>query len=444
MSVAQKALNFSSLPAIGEFVSKKVGAHHRLELDWVRPSKRNELAQKLHEGVLIGPTDRYSVGELLMPHVLTRSLGLSRLRCAGMVSSDFSPVGGHSVRNYGESALEMGGRDLQLIHFGGETLAEDIVESYAAVTSGEEEDRFESLCAIDDQDAVRGYVRRRSGQLDDFAYVLAPEGEFFGSRSSFHSVGLSNPEKLNERASDRLTELLQSAEFVGIRDRIGAEYLEGKGIDVTRMPCGLSVLPQVCARQLSEHRDSPAMEEIRHRFPNGWIAVEVGGVEERHFEKLSRALRHVSEADGLGLVFFEAAKRDYDVESPKLRHWVEAHAEWEAAAFASSNIWDVASMLMHSRLYCGSCLNCRVIAMAGGVPRVNLPTGESAIGSYCDLWELDSVPAELEDKGDWDAELLSALNTDFSMLEDHAGEISVHYFEALQLFSDSTEISLTR
>ena len=82
--------------------------------------------------------------------------------------------------------------------------------------------------------------------------------------------------------------------------------------------------------------------------------------------------------------------------------------------------------------------------MAGGVPRVNLPTTGPAITSYCDLWELESVPAELEEEDDWDASLLAALNTDFPMLEEHSRKISERYYEALQQFSEATEIPLAR
>ena len=70
------------------------------------------------------------------------------------------------------------------------------------------------------------------------------------------------------------------------------------------MPCALSVLPQVGARQLRECRDEKALEEMRHRFPNGWVAVEISEVEESVEAKLKSALAELAERERLGLVFF--------------------------------------------------------------------------------------------------------------------------------------------
>ncbi|MEX2579749.1 MAG: hypothetical protein WD342_11885 [Verrucomicrobiales bacterium] len=411
-------------------------------MDWVLPvAEVNRISVKAHEGLLVGASDSYSVGDLLMPHVLTRLLNFSRLRCAGMTRVDFTSVGGHSVRNYGESALEMGGKDLQLVHFGGETLSRKLTSGYAAVATGEESERFESLAAIGSEEEILRYVRRRTGQLDDLAYVLAAEGEFYGARSSFHAVGLSEPERLDESARQRLVSILKGADFVGIRDEVGASFLENCGVTVQRMPCGLSVIPQTCARQLREHRDGDAMEEIRHRFPNGWVAVEIGDVERGDFDRLAQALREVADREGLGLVFFEARKQEPGAPSPKLRRWVDAFPEWEAAAFGSDNIWEIASLLLHSRLYCGTCLSCRVIAMSGGVARVNLPTGDPSVRSYCELWENDSVPIELPREEAWEEALTRALEVDFSTLQDHATKLHGQYFDSFEKFCRATGLS---
>tara|TARA_R110000850_G_scaffold30768_3_gene84991 strand:+ start:658 stop:2163 length:1506 start_codon:yes stop_codon:yes gene_type:complete len=435
MPSTQNVLKFSHGGELSAAKARKGKAHHRPGLDWLIPvSEVNQVNAPTHDALLVGPSDQFQIGEMLKPHVLTRLLSFSRFRCAGPLGADQTSMGGHAVRNYGESALEMGGRNLQLLHFGSQSIDQSLNEGYARAIEGEEAERFESLSIISGEEELRSYVRRRTGQLDDFAYVMAPEGEFYGAQSSFHAVGLSQPESLSEAKKSRLLDLMRQSAFVGVSDENGANFLESEGIDVHRMPCALSVLPHVCARQLREHRDGDHLEEIRHRFPNGWIAVEVGEVRDADFDRLTEALREISDRDGLGLVFFDAQNRG----ESNVRRWVDAFAEWNAASYSSDNIWDVAAMLLHSRLYCGSSLDCRVISMSGGVARLNVPTGTPAARSYCELWEHDSVPIEFSDTEDWSIALDEALTVDLAILQGHATDLHRKYFSAFEKYCKYT------
>ena len=442
MFSGHNALSFSGGESFASASSRKMVAHHHPGLDWITPlAEVNEMISVSHEALLVGATDRYRLGELLMPHVMTRLINFSKLRCAGLVSADFTSVGGHSVRNYGESVLELRAAKLQLVHFGGEDISTGLIEGYQSASAGAEAECFESLALISGQEELRSYVRRRSGQLGDFAYILAPEGEFYGAGLSFHAIGLPDPGRLTEEAKSKLLDTLRKAQFVGVRDENGANFLEAEGVEVERMPCGLSVLPQVCARQLRECRDSDALNAMRHRFPNGWIAVEISEIRQVDFERVSNALRETSEREGLGLVFFEANKSLAESRSKRLTQWVNAFPEWEAAGFSSNNIWEVASLLLHSRLYCGSCLSSRVICMSGGVARINIPTGSESARSYCELWEHDSVPIEFDEGEDWAFALSEALAVDFSILQQHASWLHQRYQVSLERFCSDTGMS---
>ena len=199
MSHKRSGVNFGKLvdssPEESSLEEKgRRNSHHRPGLEWLGPVKEtNQVTTPANDALLIGPADSYRVGDMLRPHVLTRVLNFSRFRCAGLRSVDMTGFGGHSVRNYGESALEMTGGSLRMVHFGGETLEADLIDSYRRVNQnagrGSEGERFESLAVISDRDQLREYIRRRTGQLDDFGYVLAPEGEFHGRGVVFTESG---------------------------------------------------------------------------------------------------------------------------------------------------------------------------------------------------------------------------------------------------------------
>lgn len=442
MSSAPNSIKFSEIEEKIYEATKFRSAHHRPGMDWLNPIEEvNRVTTPSHDGLLVGPADHYNLGNLLRPHVLTRVINFSKFRCAGIVSQDLTALGGHAVRNYGESALEMSGSQLNLVHFGGDILTQNLLEGYEAAIPEEDRDRLESLKEISGKEKVTDFVRKRTGQLEDLAYVLASEGEFHGSSSSFHSISLSDPTSLDEGIEQRLFSLLRSATFVGIRDEVGANYLEEKGISVTRMPCPLSVLPQVGARQLRECRDEKALEEMRNRFPNGWVAVEISGIREEEEEKLQAALTAMVERERLGLVFFDAKSDTPVSDCERLRRWVDSFPEWVAAAFPSKKIWEVASFLLHSRLYCGSDLDSRIICMSGGVARISFPDQTASTRSYCELWEHDHVPIEFEVEEDWADALQQALDVDLSVLQQHANELHARYFEALSKFCDATGLN---
>lgn len=414
--------------------------HHHPGLDWVAPlSETNEMVAVPREALLVGRLDQARFGDLLVPHVLSRLLHLSRIRCAGLVNADFTSIGGHSTRNYGECALEMRSPDLKLIHVGGDILGVDLVDGYRSAVAEEEAERFESLAGIGGREELARYVRRRTGQISDFAYVLEAAGEFWGAGSSFHAVGFSDPGSLAPEAKSRLLATLRTAQFVGVRDEASVSFLAREGIAVERMPCALSVLPQVCARQLRECRDRDALEAIRHRFPDGWITVDTSGVRPADAERLMTALREVAERENLGLVFFEANPVREGGAIP-MRRWVDSFPEWRAAGFGSRNLWEIASLLLHSRLYCGACLGARTLCMAGGVARIQVPTGDVAAMSYCELWEHDEVPIEFSAQENWTEALVEALSVDWAVLRRHASWLHDRYRESFDRFCRDTGI----
>lgn len=417
-----------------------VQSHHRPGLDWISPlEESNGMLAIAQEAVFIGRADQNRLGDLLIPHVLGRMLHLSKLRCAGLFGRDLTDIGGHAARTYGECLLEMQGNRLHLIHCGGDSLGLSLVDAYRAGAAEEEAERFDCLSVISGNDELQRYARRRTGQVSDLAYVLDAEGDYHGAGTSFHACGLSEPEMLDDETRSRLIRSLSQAHFVGIRDENGAQFLEAAGIGVERMPCALSVLPQVCGRQLREVRDRAAIQAVRDRFPNGWIAVDTSGIPAVDFDRLGTALREVSDRHDLGIVFFEANTPRPD--GRELRDWVEAFPEWQAAEFTSRQIWEIASLLLHSRLYCGSDLSCRIISMSGGIGRINVPTGTAEVVSYCELWEHDAAPIEFGRSENWSDALEEALAVDLATLQQHACRLHARYRESFDRFLAATGLS---
>jgi len=416
-------------------------SHHGPGLDWVRPvTPTNCLEREGIEALLVGRFDGPAAGDLLMPHVISRLLHFSRLRCGSMHSGDYSRIGGHVVRNYGECALEMGEDCSRLVHVGGDILSDTLSERYPASIDEDESDRFASLLEIARPEQIEEYVRRRTGQLDDFAYVLAPRGKFSGAGLCFHAVGFPEPDRLEPGLRSRLVEMMKAARFVGIRDQIGAAFLEKQGVTVERMPCGLVVLPQVCARALRQCRGAESLRSLHRRFPHGWIAVETPSeLELAEGDRLAEALAAVSRREGCGIVFFDGnCQPDGDISH--LENWAAKIPGGRAGVFRPDSIWEVASLILHARQLCASSVEMRSIAMSGAIPRVAIPVPGEAMRSYCDLWEHFEVATALSSAGDWEAEIASTLSFEPHRLRQHASRLHDRYFASFRLFCRETEM----
>lgn len=429
MSSGRNFLNFGTSSE-----TARTGGHHQVTLDWAETAATLRGESPLQpEALFIGRSDQYRLGDLLIPQILSRMLSVSKWACAGLVEADWSAVGGPLAGNYGDGALEMRGSQLKLIHFGGDILACDLIEAYGTALQGVEREHFLSLAEISGRDELRRYARRRTGQISDLAYVLEAEGAFAGAEAGFHAVGLSHPERLDEGARAGLLSALRRAAFVGVRDETGASFLESEGIAVERMPCALSVLSEVGAASIREARRRESLENLRKRFPNGWIAVETSGVSPEHGDRLGAALRELGQRENLGLVFFEA-NASAEGSAQRLRPWVESFPEWRAAEFTTEDLWEKAALLLHARLYCGGDLSSRAICMSGGVARINLPVGNAEALSYCELWEHDQVPIEFSEEEDWRVALTEAMEVGLPLLQEHGAWLRARYRESFERF----------
>jgi len=389
----------------------------------------------------VGGTGHYHLGELLRPSVLADLLGAGEFRCAGLVERDLSSLGAVRVRNFSHCAEELRAKSLHILHHGGKILDGGILERYAASVEGEEAERFASLCEIAEASVLRAHVERRSGCRAPWPGLLDAEEEFFGAQVGFLGVGFSQLSALSDAERRRLLRSLGEARFLGVREAAGADLLEAEGLSVRRMPDPLTVLPDFSGAALGEARRSESLSAMRQRFPNGWIAVEVGVIPDPARERLRDALQQVAEDASLGLVFFNAS-HDGREGDDGCAWWVDSLGDFSAARFPSKQVWEVAAMLLASRLYCGGDLECRILAMGAGVPRWSVPFGDSELRGYAALWEDPAVEVVPGLGSDWAEALASALTVPLSLLESHAVRLRGACYEGIAAYREASGFDL--
>ncbi len=390
---------------------------------------------------LVGACERHNFGDMLMPHVVQGLLkdGASS-SCVGLIDADLRNAGGHRVISC-ETAFDKLKSAPTVVHFGGATLGCDLASGYAMTATGESHSKITQLIKESPQAALE-YARSQTGFEGQTAYVVDAKARWPKARNAFHAVGLSEPEKLDAPREEALLKVLGEAEFAGIRDFNGANFLEKRGIDVTRMPCGVTVLPQVCRKEWSEHSNGLALNTVRNRFPNGWIAVQVSGYRKKVFKPLIRALSGICEKRGLGVVFFAAGTAPGHDDVVELARRVDSFPRKRAMFFPSRNIWDISALIGNSELYVGTSLHGRIVAMAAGVPRINLAVRFAKINSYCRLWEHPSVPYEINVE-QLNPHFGNILDMDRDTLKSHAKWLEKTYRSAFSKMCAATRMRET-
>ncbi|MGY8642073.1 MAG: polysaccharide pyruvyl transferase family protein [Verrucomicrobiales bacterium] len=256
-------------------------------------------------------------------------------------------------------------------------------------------------------------------------------------KSAFHAVGLSELETLDEVRKSELLRVLGEADFLGVRDSTGADFLEKEGLSVERMPCGVTMLPRVCRKVWAKNETGSAMAAVKERFPNGWISVQVSGYRKKTFKPLIKSIAEKCARMNLGVVFFAAGTATGHDDVVELAKRANSFPENGAMFFPFRNIWDISSLISESQMCIGTSLHGRIVAMSAGIPRINLAVNFTKIKSYCRLWEHSAVPFELtaEQLGDHFENLIEM---DRGMLKAHSLWLQESYLTSFEKMCQAT------
>jgi hypothetical protein len=132
--------------------------------------------------------------------------------------------------------------------------------------------------------------------------------------------------------------------------------------------------PAVMVAELFGARIRERAAQMSTEFARGYIAVQFSvefGDDETLADIASR-LDEVVHSTGYGVVFFRAGAAPWHDD---LLSYQRAAARMRSASvkiFTSLDVWDICALIAGSRVYCGSSLHGRIVAMAFALPRINL------------------------------------------------------------------------
>jgi hypothetical protein len=198
---------------------------------------------------------------------------------------------------------------------------------------------------------------------------------------------------------------LREADEVGVRDHLTQAQLAMAGIATRLMPDPAVMVAELFGPRIARQALGGEVAQLRGTFPQGYIAVQFSADfgDDATLAEIAAQLDRISLETGLSIVFFRAGAAPWHDDLAIYRYTAQRMSGTHRI-LESLDVWDICALIAHSRAYCGSSLHGRIVAMAHGLPRVNLlhpaQAGQATKqGAYAATWEMAGIPATVETRG---------------------------------------------
>lgn len=346
--------------------------------------------------IVFGAFDRHNLGDLLFPHIVQTLLHDRPCIITGLARRDLSQWGGHQTLSLTQAMDQTAGQRVHFIHAGGELLTCSNWD--AAVMLQNETDAAHAIARYEpDPGAREQWAATQTGSQRAAPYAVPPSVFRQPGRWIFNAVG--GIELAKHDVADTTLQTLRAADFLGVRDRVTLAALQAAGIAAHLLPDSAVLVRHLFQYRIAAVAQDACLATIRANWPNGYLAVQFSAdfADDATLDQLARQLQQFAVSEKLGIVLFRAGAAPWHDDLEPYRRLLTRLPTGMALIYENLNIWNICALLAASRLCCGSSLHGRIVAMAYGLPRVNLrhPTlmGKTTKQSaYAETWEIDGMP----------------------------------------------------
>lgn len=387
--------------------------------------------------ILFGAFDRHNFGDLLFPHVAAALLESENLVFAGLAQRDLRAVGGHRVRALAQLVAEWGERPVNIFHVGGEILTCDAWQ--AAVMLLAPEPAHEVIARYEARPQEKGeWAHSQLGIPALAPYSLSRKLFPLAGKVIYNAVGGVDLDECAPALRAEVLANLDAADAVGVRDRQTHASLQAAGITARLLPDPAVMVAQLFGARIRQCAQQGEVAQIAQACPRGYIAVQfsVDFDDDETLAQIAAQLDRAALAHGYGVAFFRAGAAPWHDDLHCYERVAARMRAPGAKIFTSLNLWDICALVAGSRVYLGSSLHGRILAMAFAVPRVNLrhlaqvgrPAKQTAFAA---TWDEESIPAAV-DPQEIAHGIRWALDADPEQLRRKARQLAAHYRQGFQ------------
>jgi len=385
--------------------------------------------------ILFGAFDRHNFGDLLFPHIVAELLrqrgNTGELVFAGLAQRDLRAHGGHAVQALSQLAAHRREQPAALIHVGGEILTCDAFRAAVMLLPAAEVQA--TVAYLDARPAEKSAWSRRIVGFDALApYTFSRRHWPALNHVIYNAVGGVDLDVSDPSLRDEVIGNLAAADAVGVRDHRTRSKLAAAGIAARLLPDPAVMVAELFGTAIRRCAAQGEVAQIIDAFPQGHVAVQFSADfgDDATLAAIAFQLDRIARTHGLGVAFFRAGAAPWHDDLAGYRS-VAARMRAPTRILTSLDLWDIAALIAQGRAYCGSSLHGRIVAMAFGLPRMNLRAPRyvehrDKAAAFAQTWEPDGMPATI-DVNDIARQLDSALSMDRAVLERRAADLAGAY-----------------
>ena len=381
--------------------------------------------------ILFGAFDRHNFGDLLFPHIAQALLSEHETLVAGLSARDLRQQGGHNVRSFADVVTERAGHPAVLLHVGGEVLS--CSAWYAALMLLPPEQLHSTVTHFGAHPEERAqWIRKLIGTADLAPYVAPLEAAPAVSSVVLAGVGGVGLSQCEPALRDEVLAKLKAAHTVCVRDGVTLDYLQQQAVAARLIPDPASMVAELFGPHIHQRAAQGEAAQLRERFPRGHLAVQFSTAfgDDDTLTQLAAQLDLAAEQAGCGVALFCAGRAPWH-DDPAMLEGIATRMRQPTAVFASEDAWDVCAIIATSRAYAGSSLHGRIVAMAFGVPRVNVTAPHEAHvatkqAAYAASWDTPAMPTVVAPH-ELACAIDTALRVDAASLRDLAADLARRY-----------------
>ncbi|HXZ06525.1 MAG TPA: polysaccharide pyruvyl transferase family protein [Paraburkholderia sp.] len=362
---------------------------------------------------------------------------------AGLAARDLRLWGGHLVCWFGDLAQHSREEALNVVHPGGELLTCDAWEAAVMLSPP---DRAGAMIADEGkwQRDPLAWAKANLGTESHAPYMISARSfpQVHLNSISYHAVGGVMLDRRDAAFRSEVIEKVRSANHISVRDTQTQAHLRAAGIDAPLVPDPAVMVADLFGAQIREREVCDAVKPVLDAFPSGYLALQFSAAfgDDATLDVLAREIRRAAKAEGLGIVMFRAGAAPWHDDLAIYQRLAARLCDTRVRVFTSLYLWDICALIARSRVYCGSSLHGRIVAMAFARPRINIAHANDAPQSskqaaFAATWEPQGITAQTEVDGVSDA-VGAALQADAALLRHTAVDLAQRYREAFDTPGD--------
>ncbi|WP_407642427.1 polysaccharide pyruvyl transferase family protein [Caballeronia arvi] len=369
---------------------------------------------------------------MLLAHVVARLLVQHSADIeavfAGCAQRDLRAFGGHDVAALPRLAQRWRDEPVTLIHAGGELLTCDAWEAAVMLTRPDDAQSCIARYGSSANDR-RAWAHAQLGTDAHAPYVIGRETFPRAASICFDAIGGATLDARDAALRGEVLTKLRTADHIGVRDTVTQATLRSAGIDARLVPD-----PAALVSELFDDR----IQAARPAVPRGYLAVQFSADfgDDATLARIAHQLDLLGESTGLGVALFRAGAAPWHDDIAVYERMAARMRHPAVNIFDSLNVWDICALIAGSEGFAGSSLHGRIVAMAYGLPRVNLEHGDARKQrAYASTWEIENAPGVVP-VDELHAAMLDAMTLDREALRHHASMLANAHragFDALGL-----------